>query len=303
MENDLQDILGPTFAPLFGQGARAAAIWFMTFNMFHGTLAPLAGASRTLSQLAEDGLLPEIFARRNRFDVPWVTTVGTAGMAILFLLTGDPVWVIAAANLCYLIGIGMPSVAVWLLRRNAPEMPRPYRAPRGTITLGLIAAIGWAISAILGLQQFGLPTVLAGIALAYSGSLLYALRRWTDARKRCEPGVFNSLHLKLTGAMLLVLAFDGAGYLLAISSVSAQRVELITFLEDIFVVVALLSISVGLVLPGIISHTVGEVARAADRLATGTLADFSKAMQALATGQPRFRACAVRSFAGRGPIT
>ena len=55
-------------------------------------------------------------------------------------------------------------------------------------------------------------------------------------------------------------------------------------LEDIFVVVALLTISVGLVLPGIISHTVGEVSRAADRLATGTLADFSKAMQALATG-------------------
>ncbi len=282
--NDLQDILGPTFAPLFGQGARAAAIWFMTFNMFHGTLAPLAGASRTLSQLAEDGLLPEIFARRNRFDVPWVTTVGTAGMAILFLLTGDPVWVIAAANLCYLIGIGMPSVAVWLLRRNAPDMPRPYRAPRGTITLGLVAAGGWAVSAIFGLQQFGLPTVLAGIALAYSGSLLYAVRRWMDARKRQEPGGLNSLHLKLTGAMLLVLAFDGAGYLLAVSSVSAHRVELITLLEDIFVVVALLTISVGLVLPGIISHTVSEVARAADRLATGTLADFSRAMQALATG-------------------
>ena len=222
LEYDLQDILGPTFAPLLGQGARAAAIWFVTFNMFHGTLAPLAGASRTLSQLAEDGLLPEIFAWRNRFDVPWVTTVGTAGMAILFLLTGDPVWVIAAANLCYLIGICMPSVAVWLLRRNAPEMPRPYRAPRGTIVLGVIAAIGWAVSAILGLQQFGLPTVLAGIALAYSGSLLYALRRWMDARKRREPGVFHSLHLKLTGAMLLVLAFDGAGYLLAVSSVSAQ---------------------------------------------------------------------------------
>ena len=51
LTDELQDILGPTFAPLFGQGARAAAIWFMTFNMFHGTLAPLAGAARTLSQL------------------------------------------------------------------------------------------------------------------------------------------------------------------------------------------------------------------------------------------------------------
>ena len=38
---------------------------------------------------------------------------------------------IAAANFAYLIGIGLPSVAVWLLRRNEPERARPYRAPRG----------------------------------------------------------------------------------------------------------------------------------------------------------------------------
>ena len=256
----------------------------MMFNMFHGTLAPLSGAARTLSQLSEDGLLPATLSRRNRFDVPWVTTVGTAGMAIVFLLTGDPVWVIAAANLCYLIGIGMPSVAVWLLRRHAPEMTRPYRAPRGTITLGLLAAVAWAASAVFGLQQFGLPTVLAGIALAYSGSLLYALRRVRDAHRQRERDIFSSLHLKLTGAMLLVLVFDGAGYLLAVTSVNRSQVALITLLEDIFVVVALLTISVGLVLPGVISHTVSEVSRAANRLATGTLADFSKAMQALATG-------------------
>ena len=62
--------LGPTFAPLLGGGAKAAAIWFMVLNMFHGTLQPLAGAARTLSQLAEDGLLPRMLGRRNRADVP-----------------------------------------------------------------------------------------------------------------------------------------------------------------------------------------------------------------------------------------
>src|SRR4051794_36631025 len=152
---DLQNVLGPTFAPLFGSAARAMAIWFMMFNMFHGTLAPLAGASRTLSQLAEDGLLPGSFAARNRFDVPYVTTLLTAGMAIIFLLIGDPIWMIAAANLTYLIGIGLPSVAVWLLRKNAPEIVRPYLAPAWAITLGVWAAAVWGVSALLGFQQFG----------------------------------------------------------------------------------------------------------------------------------------------------
>ena len=51
------------------RGAKAAAIWFMVLNMFHGTLQPLAGASRTLSQLADDGAAaadarPALRARR-----------------------------------------------------------------------------------------------------------------------------------------------------------------------------------------------------------------------------------------------
>src|SRR5437016_6065572 len=50
LAGDLAQVLGPTFAPLVGSGARACAIWFMTFNMFHGTMAPLAGVARTLSQ-------------------------------------------------------------------------------------------------------------------------------------------------------------------------------------------------------------------------------------------------------------
>ena len=281
---DLTQTLGPTFAPLLGNGARAAAIGFMMFNMFHGSLQPLAGASRTLSQLAEDGLLPRIFALRSRTDAPWVATLMTAGMAIVFLLTGDPTWVIAAANLTYLIGICLPSVAVWLLRRDAPDMVRPYRAPRGTIVLGLIAAGVWGISTILGFEQFGLPTVVAGIAMAYAGSALYAVRRWNDTRAGARKMLLRSLHLKLVGAMLLVLILDGAGYLQAVSSLGEQQGARVAALEDIFVTVALLSITLGLVLPGVIAHAVVEVARAAEHLARGTLTDFSNAMQALQAG-------------------
>ncbi len=281
---DLQNVLGPTFAPLCGQGAKAAAIWFMIFNMFHGTLAPLAGASRTLSQMSEDGLLPRFFARRSRTDTPWVATLITAGAAIAFLLAGDPLWLVAAANLTYLIGIALPNIAVWLLRRNAPEKERPYRAPRGTVQLGVFAALVWCIATILGFEQFGLPTVLVGLTLAYSGSTLYALRRWQDRRESGQRGPARSLHLKLTGTMLLVLLLDGGGYLMAVHSVSRQQTALVTALEDIFVAVALLTITVGLVLPGLVAHAAEEVSQAAERLTRGTLTDFSRAMQALGVG-------------------
>ena len=281
---ELALVLGPTFAPLLGGAAKAAAIWFMVFNMLHGTIAALAGASRTLAQLSEDGLLPEFLAKRSRTDAPWAATLLTAGMAIAFLLIGDPVWLIAAANLTYLIGIALPNVAVWLLRHNEPQMARPYRAPRGTIMLGLFAAGAWALTAILGFQQFGLPTVLIGIAFAYSGSVLYAWRKFADRRKAGLPGIARTLHLKLTGAMLLVLVLDAVGYLIAVGHVPTHHEALIVILEDTFVVVALLTISVGLILPGMIAHSAVEVSKAADKLVKGTLADFTRAMRALAAG-------------------
>ncbi len=282
LEGDLAQTLGPTFAPLFGGAARGAAVWLVVLNMFHGTLQPLAGAARTLAQLSEDGLLPRVFARRTGRDVPWFATSLTAGMSLVFLLIGDPVWMIAAANLTYLIGISLPSVAVWLLRRHSPELHRPYRAPRGTIVAGLVAASVWAMSAVLGFEQFGLPTVVFGVTLAYSGAALYALRVKQDRRLSGDQGPRRSLHTKLTGAMLLVMLLDSIGYLIAVSSVPDLESGLESLLADIFVAVALVTISVGLVLPGSIAHAAGQVAAAARSLATGTLADLTQSMERLA---------------------
>ena len=282
--HDLTQVLGPTFAPVFGSAAKAAAIWFMIFNMFHGTLQPLAGASRTLSQLADDGILPRSLSLRLPNDVPWVATVLTAGLSILFLWIGDPIWLVAAANFTYLIGVCMPSIAVLLLRRDAPDAPRPYRAPKGTIVLGAVAAGIWMVSAILGFEQFGLKTVLIGLAMAFSGAGLHAWRVLDDRRRSGRKSGRGTLHVTLTGAMLLVLVLDGAGYLMAVSSLPLKDGPLIAALEDIFVAVAMLTITVGLVLPGMIAHGAGEVSGAAKRLMAGTVNDFTLAMEALGRG-------------------
>src|SRR5215470_1857489 len=94
---ELTLVLGPTFAPLLGSFGKAVAIWFIVLNMFHGTMQPLAGAARTLSQLSEDGLLPHFLGLRMKWtDCPYAATLLTAGSAIIFLLAGDPVWMIAA---------------------------------------------------------------------------------------------------------------------------------------------------------------------------------------------------------------
>jgi diguanylate cyclase (GGDEF)-like protein len=281
---NLADVLGPTFAPVFGSAAKSAAIGFMMFNMFHGTLQPLAGAARTLSQISEDGLAPRFLAARLPSDAPWAATLLTACFAILFLLIGDPIWLIAAANFTYLIGICLPSVAVYLLRRDSPDAARPFRAPRGMVGLGLAAACVWGCSALLGFEQFGLPTVVFGLLMAYSGAGLYAWRRLEDRWRSGLAGLGHSLHVKLTGAMVLVLALDAAGYMLAVNAIPNGHQAFVVALEDIFVLVAILTISVGLVLPGMIAHSADQVRQAARHLAFGTVRDLATAMDALGRG-------------------
>jgi PAS domain S-box-containing protein len=284
MAGNLIETLGATYAPLAATAAKACVLWLLMLCSFLSVLQPLAGASRTLMQLSEDGLLPRALAYRNKNDAPLVATILTAAVSILFLLVKNPLWLIAATNFCYLISICLPSVAVWLLRRDAPHLERPWRAPKGTVEMGLVAASIWILTVVMGFEQFGLPTVIAGLTMAYSGAAMYAWRRWRDRTASGVKGVARSIHVKLTGAMLAVLALDGGGYILAVHSVNRAHPALIASLQDIFVAVALLTITVGLVLPGMIAHAAETVASATDRLTTGTLTEFNAAMEALASG-------------------
>lgn len=287
LQGELTSVLGPSFAPLFGAGAKACACAFIAFNMFSGTIQPLSGASRTLSQLSEDGLLPRSLGyRQPRTDAPIVAIVITAAASIAFQFGGKGFEndFIAAANLTYLIGIGAPSIAVWLLRRHEPDRPRPYRAKTISIRLGVAAAVVWLLTTTLGFEQFGLPIVIFGLALAYSGSLAYVWRLSSDRRRDRRPRQWRSIHAKLTGAMLAVLILDGFGYLLAVNHVTSSDATLITGLKDIFVTVGLLTIGVGLVLPGMVAHTAGQVSGAARELASVTLAELTSAMEAMAAG-------------------
>lgn len=286
MGRELSGVLGPTFAPIFGNAAKAAALWFILLNLLLGSLQPLAGAPRALSQLADDGLLPRAFSLRLRkTDAPWFATLFTSAMAITFLYMGEPWWLISATNFTYVFGgLFLPSIAVWLLRKNSPAAHRPYRAPKGTIQLGVFAASIWVTTAILGFQHAGLQAITVGLLFAVSGAALYVLRKIEDNRAAGMQVRWNNLHLKLTGPILLVFLFTSIGFYIAIDALPPGASVLQTVLQDIFVIVTILTVAVGLVLPGRVSNAVEALSEQAKLLANGAMASFTTAMEALGRG-------------------
>ena len=170
LTGDLAATLGPTFAPLLFGAAKAAAIWFMVLNMFHGTLTPLSGASRTLSQLSEDGLLPRTLASRNRARC-------TVGRNPVDRRDGDAV--LAGRR----PGVGDRGSQLHLPHRDRPAQRRRMAAAKertrpasartvrraGPSGSAFIAALVWLLTTVLGFEQFGLPTVLVGLGVGVLG--------------------------------------------------------------------------------------------------------------------------------------
>jgi signal transduction histidine kinase len=288
LDNLLKDQLGnelvSIYAPLFGGLAKLAGLFFVIFNYLLWIIAPLATLPRVLSQLSKDGLLPKFIGLENKKHVPWVGTCFYAGISTLMVWGGSPSWMLPASNYNQLLAYFLVGVAVWLLRRDQPDAPRLYRAPTGFIAIALLLGISWIIVTVFGFQQYGLTAMIIGIAVSFSGVPLYFWRKIAD---RYEAGLhqnFRSIHVKLTGAMFAVLVLDAIGYLIAVHNVSKENLELIVMLEDIFVIVAMLTIGIGIVLPGMIAVSADHLRVAAKKLAQGTLKEFSDAMHALGAG-------------------
>lgn len=285
--------LSKIFVSSFGEKpAQLIAFLFLISSTLASTLTPLCSSPRTLAQLAEDGFIPKIFSRRTaKNQVPWVATLATGGVAIIIVIAGTPVWLMAATNFDYLICISVASIMAYLVfHENHADDSLANSFPQNHhefgVSLGLLAAGFWILTTLLGFQQFGLPTVIIGIIFAFSGVLLFIYRRISDRIHQGLPGIMPSMQLKLTGTILIVLLVDSLGYLIAVLYIGklATNVPMVTLLEDIFVLVALLSISIGVIVPGMIVAVTENISQAASRLAKETLADFSNAMIALGQG-------------------
>ena len=63
-----------------------------------------------------------------------VAVLYTATASIILVYAGSPNWLIAAANFEYIICITMATFMVVVLRYTNPEVERPYRASRFTLS-------------------------------------------------------------------------------------------------------------------------------------------------------------------------
>jgi APA family basic amino acid/polyamine antiporter len=124
----------------------------------------MIGGSRILYAMAESNMLPRWLARihpRYRTPTNAILTIGILSIIAPFFGRSALVWLVDAGGLNIVIAYLMVAISFLVLRRNEPEMERPFRAGRGPI-IGIIAVV---LSIGIAIQY--LPGMPAGLIWPY----------------------------------------------------------------------------------------------------------------------------------------
>jgi len=160
-------LFGPAAA-----GVMAAAIMVSTFGCVNGLI--LSGA-RVSFAMARDGLFFRRLERLNGASVPanalWAQAIWASVLALSGSYSDLLEYVISADILFYVLLV----VAVIVLRRTKPDLPRPFRAPGYPYLPLFYAAAGLVLIAVL---LVGNPrTTWPGYALVLTGVPVYFVWR------------------------------------------------------------------------------------------------------------------------------
>jgi APA family basic amino acid/polyamine antiporter len=100
------------------------------FGLFSTILVQLLGQTRIFFAMSRDGLLPEVFGRVHpRFRTPYLSTI-LVGVVVAIAAGLLPIGVLSQlVSIGSLLAFVLVCIGVIVLRRTAPDVPRPFRTP------------------------------------------------------------------------------------------------------------------------------------------------------------------------------
>jgi len=149
---------GPSVATIF----TAMILW----TAFGSVFALLLGYSRVPYAAAKDGYFFKVFARLHATEgFPWVSLVVLGALSILAGFVSLGMVIDALITTRILVQFVGQIGALTLLRRRAPDMPRPYRMWLYPLP-SLVALLGWIFvfaTTPVPVIAFGLGALLLGV--------------------------------------------------------------------------------------------------------------------------------------------
>ncbi|MGB9183238.1 MAG: APC family permease, partial [Solirubrobacteraceae bacterium] len=183
---------------VFGAGAGSTVLnWLIAIMLILAlvlsALNAITGTARSLHQMSTDGQFPRFFQHVNRHGVPDRSMVFNVVCSILVVFAGGAVEIYTFSNVGYLASFIPVLIGYYLLRRDRPNVRRPFKLPEWMKYVALAMAAFYAVIYFYGGPLYAscscnaaghktLPYYFIGLGVLASYLPLYYWRKRGDRR-------------------------------------------------------------------------------------------------------------------------
>jgi amino acid transporter len=189
---------------VFGSGSGSTILnWLVAIMLILAlilsALNAITGTARSLHQMATDGQFPRWFQHVNQHGVPDRAMLFNVGFSILLVLAGGAVEIYTFSNVGYLASFIPVLIGYYLLRKNRPNVRRPFKLPEWMKYVALAMAALYAVIYFYGGPVYAscscnaagkttLPYYFIGIGVLLLYLPLYYWRKRDDRRVQAAAG-------------------------------------------------------------------------------------------------------------------
>jgi amino acid transporter len=193
---------------VFGAGAGSTILnWLIAIMLILAlilsALNAITGTARSLHQMSTDGQFPKFFQHVNRHGVPDRSMIFNVVCSIIVVFFGGAVEIYTFSNVGYLASFIPVLVGYYLLRKNRPNVRRPFKLPEWMKYLALFMAAVYAIIYFWGGPVYAsctcnaagrttLPYYFIGLAVLAAYYPLYLWRKRGDARNEAAAATSSA---------------------------------------------------------------------------------------------------------------
>ena len=178
---------------IFGAGAWVR--WIigvpLMFALLLSVLNAIMGCSRSLYQVAHDGVIPKFFQHTNHHGVPDYAMLFNLAASIVVVFLGSPLEIYIFSNMGYLLSVSFALIGYFLYRQHHPHRVRPLRMPEFmkylALIIGLFFLFVWAYGGYYSSDIAVGPgkrwLFFWGLGICFLYLPLHAYRRFVEDRK------------------------------------------------------------------------------------------------------------------------
>lgn len=181
IQEDPSTALVPLSESVFGTSGKILIVLLLIALLLSINTAIL-GSSRTLYQASKDAWTFRFLQSTSTRGVPLKAMAFDVLFNLVLMMIGNPIYILAASTVGYMVFNTLNLIAGYLLRKDAPAAERPYRAPLTLIRLGVVFAAVNFVLLFVGAPSWGWKYVLIGWGIVLTGIAIYYYRAWSDRR-------------------------------------------------------------------------------------------------------------------------